>query len=208
MSILIYPIPLADFADRLRIESIVLDLMEAVEALTLGSGEVLTAQHGTRLWRGTVTLGTFLREDAETAGALIRAAQAPAASVLIPAWQSPRTDLTGATLHGVQNGDELRLAGLPVSTVIPRGAYLSFAYGSNPTRQAFHQVVTGMTMGATFTSYGQVVPPIRPGYTLGSAVQANVPRLKAKIVPGSVRAASHRWITSTGASFDFVQTLR
>ncbi|MBP1806458.1 hypothetical protein [Rubellimicrobium aerolatum] len=185
------------------------ELPDAVELLTLGSGEVLTAEHGSRLWRGSVTLATRRHAVLEDIMARLRVLQRPGASFLVSPRHHERVGAGAATLNTIRNGRELRLSGLAAGVSVPRGAYLSFTYGSSPTRYALHQLAEAMVAdSAGLTGWGEVVPPLKAGTTTGTAVQLAAPVLKAVLVPKSVRAGQLRSVLGEGATFDWIQTLR
>lgn len=215
---LTFPLPLATFWSRLPVDSIELDLGEALQLDETGGGEQLTADLGVRLWRGSVTMGRlFYAEAAEVEVLLDTLRQAGrfflANDVRRPA---PLLDPSGAilgvatvTVSAIPSARELTLAGLPVGYVLSPGDYLSFTYDGTKARRGFHRVVTGGTAsGGGVLGPIEVVPPLRPGLATGTAVTLSNPAFKAVLEPGSAaRGTSRRKITE-GASFGFVQTLR
>lgn len=104
---------------------------------------------------------------------------------------------------------ELRLQDLPPNYALSTGDYLSFTYGSDPTRYALHQVVFGNTADTRgrSTDWIEVTPAIRPGAAVGAAVTLYKPRMKAIVTDvgsfGSARSGYNEGIT-----FSFTQTLR
>lgn len=204
-----FPVSLASFLDGLRISGATFDLSEASETLTLGSGEILTASLGTRLWYGSVTLAVQTWAQHEEAMALLRVLQRPGASFLLSPLHGRTTGANGV-LNAVQNGREVRLSGVGANRVLPRRTFLSFPYTvSSVSRFAFHQLAEAVTADGTgLTPFAEVVPALRPGWALSAAVQLQAPVLKAVVVPGSVRGGSFRSVLAEGISFDWMQTLR
>ena len=127
----------------------------------------------------------------------------------------PVSDPTGSILGASSplldtlnvNNRDLRISGLPAAYVLKQGDYLGFSYGSG--RRALHRVVptTVTASGAGLTPLFEVVPMIRPGAVVATAVTLIKPVIKATVDPGSVnRGVTGAWVT-TGASFRFSQTL-
>lgn len=140
----------------------------------------------------------------------------PGASFLLsPAdYFGPSGDPFGAvldtsliTIDGVaSNNRDLTLAGFPAGYSLHADDLLSFTYGSNPVRYAFHRVVfdTSVASGGLITC--EVWPRIRPGWSVGAKVELKKPRFKA-IMSDREAGASAR-VFHSGMSFSFVQTLR
>lgn len=126
----------------------------------------------------------------------------------------PRLDPGGAGLRGavVQieslNADNQRLGlkGLPRGYAIARGDYLSFDYGTGPSR-ALHMVRTDMTIAAVtgITPQFFVSPNIRTGASVNAAVTLIKPAAEMMIVPGSLDVSEAPRFRSI--SFDAVQVL-
>ena len=123
----------------------------------------------------------------------------------------PIAHVTGSsgTISAMQNGREMRVAGLPAGYTLTAGDFISFPYGSSPTRYAFHQVVeTVVANGSGLTGFFEVVPNIRAGALVGAVVTTASPVCKAVIVPGSVRDGTISGVEADGTTFDWTQTLR
>lgn len=104
---------------------------------------------------------------------------------------------------------EVSFSGLPSGYVLSPGDMFAFTYGSNPTRYAMHRIVAGSTasgLGTTSDNPAEVVPPLRDGFTLGAAVTLVRPAFKAII--SRPQYGTRQGVITSGASFDFVQTLR
>lgn len=208
---------LADFFDLLRIdEGFTLYPPEPVQESRTAGGDVLRASMGAALWQGRLPIAPCANRDAEALQALIFAAARTGASVMLthPRHRAPRADPTGAGLGGASpviasgtGGDQLRMSGLPASYTLSAGDYLSFTYGSSPTRHAFHRLASGGEASlAGLSPLLRVDPPIRPGFAVGAAVKLVNPAFKA--VLRSPSPGGLGFVATAGATFEFVQTLR
>ena len=81
--------------------------------------------------------------------------------------------------------------------------------GASPTRFALHELVAPVSADAAgLTGMVEVVPPIRPGAAVNSAVTLVAPACKAVVVSGSYQPGRQRGSLVEGVSFQFIQTLR
>lgn len=216
---LTFPVSTANFFATLPISTGKVYVPAVLETSQTAAGEVFTADLGARLWQGQVTLARRTHAALSVFEAKLSLMQQAGASFMAydPRRVGPASDPTGAiitpyvvyidTLNA--NKRELTLAGLPSGYVITPGDYLSFSYGSSPTRFAMHQVVTGATTsGLGVTGSIEVTPYIRPGAAALAPVSLIRPTFKAVIVPGSVTPSDGAGVQSAGLSFAFTQTLR
>lgn len=215
-----FPTSLNNFFGSLPIKSARPDLTESVEINQNGYGELITANLGMRLWEMSITLRNGDYHEMEAHRARINVFRQAGRPFLVHAIPSkfPRYDPTGgilgATLPTLQtvNGNQrdIILAGLPNGYKLYPGDCISFEYGSNPVRYAFHQIVSGPVTanGSGVTPVFEVVPNLRPGYALDSDVRLISPRFKAIIKPGSVNMGSSESQRTDGISFSVIQTLR
>jgi hypothetical protein len=205
---LTFPLSLAGFLDELAFVTVTFDLSEAVETNETGGGEIIAADYGPRLWQGTVTLNTRPHADAERLLARVRTLFDARASFLI----SPphmRTTTGTVKLNAQQNNREMKFSFLADGQTIPRGSFIGFTYGSNPTRRALHQLVEDATADGTgITGWAEVTPAIRPGASGGATINLATPSCTAKAIPGSLQGSSHEAVISRGCSFAWRQTLR
>lgn len=199
----------------LPVASTAFDLVEAM--ITSGrtaGGSILTASSGARLWQGSVSLYPMLPAAAEGVRAKLNVLREPGRSLFVRQCPASHTAakmaITGVTIAVLaSNGRELRLAGLPQGFVLRAGDPISFAYGSNPIRYAYHRIVNDQVVaGATQTPLIEVTPAIRPGADVGAPVEISRPFFKAIVVPGSVSAGTAARPFVSGISFDIQQTLR
>ncbi|RWR14257.1 hypothetical protein [Paenirhodobacter populi] len=220
MGLLTFPLSVDDFLRRLPIAKITFDLPESVEVSETDGGDLLSADIGTRLWQGDITLGKITRDedaDALTLIDVLRQGGRPFCAFDLRR-PGPRADLTGSMLGSapvqiqalLSNNRQMSLSGLPVGYVLQRGDYLGWDYGTNPIRRALHKVVD---VSVTATAQGQtdafeVTPNIREGATVGSPVRLIRPFCTAIIVPGSVTTGTAAATLTEGASFKWRQTLR
>lgn len=219
MTLLTFPMPLADFADGLRVRSLDWDLSENRRTSRSGGGEILTADLGPRLWRGTVKVAPNTHRAQASAQALAQALRSGGRTFFVSPWKSqypvadPDGSILGAAAPSLKEptggSDVVTIQSLPVGYDLRPGDYFSFAYGSSPTRYALHQIaaVSGVA-DANGEVQAQVVPAIRPGAADGDAVTLVKPFCKAILVPGSFKSSSIGLAAADGFSFDFQQTLR
>ncbi|AWX93295.1 hypothetical protein DPM13_09830 [Paracoccus mutanolyticus] len=176
-----FPLTVAQFADILPIRELAFDIPEALELSETGGGEVLRADLGTRLWRGTVALGDMTSAETDEVMAMLDVLRRANGAFMFYDVRrpGPRLDPNGAILGAVSptlmainaNLRDIRLQALPASYGLRRGDYLAFTYGSNPTRYALHRIAQPATANASGqTGWIEVSPSIRPGAVAGTAV--------------------------------------
>lgn len=215
-----FPLSVDDFFSWLPLSNLSFHLPGSFEAAETGGGEIFTAALGTRLWTGTATLGKMSYEEIAKAEVYLSALQRPGATFMAYDRRrpAPGADPAGGLISGVTpqinslaaNNCELSLTNLPASYELQVGDYLSFQYGSNPTRTALHRVVTDTAVadGLGVTGLFEVEPHIRPGATIGTGVSLAPAACKAQIVPDSFDPGSNRRRINEGMKFQFRQTLR
>lgn len=214
---LTFPLPVSAFFGGLQVlDAVPPHLPDTRQISQTRGGDMLVAGGANRLWQGAVTLNPARHDDAGALAARLMRLTEPGASFLAcPVERAgPIADPTGAilgaatpTLHSVlAHNRDLRITGLPAGYVISAGDYLSFAYGSDPVRYAFHQVVTGATAnGAGTTPVIEVMPHVRPGFTVGTSIVLVRPFFKAIL-----RQAGYGTMRSdfvSGRTLEYVQTL-
>lgn len=217
---LVFPLPLATFADTLLVARATCDLPELVEQSRTAGGEQLTADMGERLWTGRIDLASMVRTEIGRPETLIQVLkQGRTFNIFDRRRLNPQADPNGTILGAASvtilalGGDprELSLAGLPAGYTLSAGDYLSFAYTSlSITRQALHRVVdtTVVANGSGQTPLFEVIPAIRPGAAAAAAVTLRKPFCRAVMVAGSASPSDGRSTLYEGLGFDWVQTLR
>lgn len=215
-----FPLPLADFFAGLPIQTVVPDLLEALEMSQDGGGSILTADVGPRLWKMDISIRPGEYDDIEAIKAKLNLLREAGRSLIVHAIPAvaPRADPTGAILGAsvvtlqsvnVANNREITLAGLPAGYKLSVRDCLSFTYGSNPVRYAMHQVVKDVTAdGAGVAANVEVISFIRPGFTLDAPVRLIKPQFKAIVVPGSTNPGRVGQRVIDGLQFSVMQTLR
>lgn len=209
---LIYPVLPAQFFDLLGIQSSTFYLPGDNSPSITGGGDVIAHRRGARLWQGEVVLDKSQHSDIASQDALIADLSEPGASFFIyDRRQSPLAGAPGLTpvIDSLNvNNRELSLSALPPNLGLPRGTFLGWAYLSNPTRYALHQIVSdGVTAdGAGLTPQFLVRPFIRTGVVTGTGVSLERPVCKAKML--TVKPSEGRSGRSLGGSFTWMQTLR
>ncbi len=214
---LAWPLAVDEFFAGLPIQKISFRLGRAQTQSETGGGELIQHGMGTRLWRGSVVLDKETHAYWAAVEARLALLEQPGASLLL--WDTRMTGTLldpGLTILGTatpvidalaSNNRELDISGLPSNYEISRGDLLGFTYGANPTRYAYHRVVTGDRANLAGVARNiEVIPYIRPGAQIGAAVTLGTPVLKA-IIP-SAEYGESRATLSEGGSFQWVQTLR
>jgi hypothetical protein len=213
-----YPAQLPEFFDALQVTTATFELPVTQQVSRTAGGEVITAELGASLWRGSVTLANRPFTEANAVLARLRLMARPGASFLmrpvglaVPV-SDPAGSVSGSSVT-IDNlpagGREMSLSGLPSGFVLTAGDCLSFPYGSSPVRYGFHQIVAGAIADRTGTTPAfEVVPPLRPGAAVGAQVALIDPMLKAVVDPGSVREGREIRNKREGISFGWIQTLR
>ena len=215
-----FPLTLNGFWNLLPIESCPFDLPEMVQVSRSRGGELMQAEIGTRLWSADVRLGWMLPDEAAEVMPLINLLRGGASFMACdPLRRRPRLDPTGSILGSAAvqinslaaNSRELTLKGLPAGYTLRRNDLLAFSYGTAPVRFALHQIVSASAVASAggVTPMIEVVPPLRPGATVGAAVALTHPSCKVQMVPRSFQAGAQRaGGLIEGVSFQIMQTLR
>lgn len=179
-------------------------------------GEVIDTPLATRLWQGRMTLAPMRHAVAAAVEARLTLLERGGASFMahpMPLY-APIADPSGTTLGAatptisafVSNGREIRVTGLPAGYVLTAGDYIAWPYGSNPTRYALHQIVTGaMADGAGQTPVMEIEPPARSTGSTGQAVTLVRPATKCILLPRQPGRA--RPVVTDGLTLEFTQTL-
>ena len=190
-----FPLTAAQFFGTLRVQSARFWLPDATVQEGNEGGELFTATRGPRLWQAEFSLIQGYHADMDREQALVSLLPMPGASFFAydPRRTGPHYDPDGAILGAASptvsgsNAREISITGLPVGYRIRRGDYIGFSYGASPTRHALHRAVDEATANAGGVASGiDVVPPIRPGLTNGTAVRFVLPVCKMVAVPGSI----------------------
>lgn len=220
MTPVVFPLPLAEFQDRLLLADMPFDLPEQVEMSGLASGEILSARVGPDLWTGEMFWGRVLDEELREQKALVNLVRAGGSFMLAdPKRRYPLADPGGVILGaaapviGVLDAGDARmigLSGLPQGYVLSTGDLLAFEYGSDPVRRALHEVsrgpVTADALGAT--GLFEVRPHLRPGALVGTGITLVSPACKAIMVPGSFQPGRARSRVTDGMALRWIQSLR
>lgn len=213
-----FPLTTTQFMDVLPIRDMVFDLPEAMEVSETGGGEILTADLGTRLWRGKITLADMTSVEADEVMSRLDVLRRTGASFMAhdPRRPGPRLDMDGSLLGAstptldavLPNRRDIRIAGLPPGYALRRHDYIAYSYGTNPVRHALHRLAGQAAANGSGQATVEVSPAIRAGEVPGTAITLLKPACKAIIVPGSVQPGQHKATLTVGVSFDWIQTLR
>lgn len=214
-----FPMSLTDFQQLLGVVSATFEDRESQQMSGKGSGQILRADIGPRLWRGEIGIRARQHADAQAIEALLSVLRGPGASFFVhdPRRIGPKNDPDGSILSGLTididwlgtNNREMRLGGFPIGFQLVAGDMLAFVYVVNGViLYALHRLVEGATAdGIGRTSVFEVTPPLRPGVTVGTTVDLVRPACKAVMVPGSITYGTARGNITDGAKFQFIQTL-
>jgi len=207
-----FPISADDFFKALPVTDMTFTLTDQRASASTRRGELIISDSGDQLWEGTVTLDIQDSIELERVYAFAELLKLPEASFMAAPIHVSRS-FPGSTpkLSAVRNGNEIKINGLALGTVIEPGSFLSFQYGSNPVRHGLHQVVAfdDETIGVSGeTTYLRVVPNVAPGYTLNNAVKLANPECKAIMEPNSLAPVSFTGEKGNAWSFRWRQTKR
>lgn len=206
----------ADFVDRLPVSEISFDCPPNVETHMTGGGVQIAAERAPMLWRGSFTLDKMFRDEATPIENRLLHLARPGMQFLIydTRRKGPRADPNGAILGAstpvilsIPTTRELILSGLPANYTLTEGDYLGFVYGG---RRALHRVVdTTVTANSSgVTPSFEVIPPIRPGASVGAAVTLVKASCKARVVAKDTEFGRARATYTEGMRFGFIQDLR
>lgn len=215
---LTFPLPLASFADRLKIVSVKWQLQRRDEVSGLGSGQILAAQLSPPLWTAPVTLAPMYHDEADQIQALIESLDGSINDFYLynPRRAYPQADPTGTILGAATptiaalgpDNKSIQIQGLPNGYTLTAGDFLAFNYGSNPVRRALHRFVeTGSANGSGSTPVLEVRPHIRPGAVVGSVVTLIKPAARVFIVPDSFDPGDTTSVIASGMSFQVMQRI-
>lgn len=212
-----FPMNLEDFFEGLPIQIFTPELTEAMEMNRNGSGEVLTASLGPRLWKNDIVIRNGTYAEIERIKARLNMLRYPNRSLFVHGmpFLAPQHDPDGSilgasviTLTDVESNNRvIELTGFPDDYVLTVGDFIGFSYGSNPIRHAFHQVTASAAENAGVMSV-EVCDFIRPGFALDSVVTLIKPKYKAIVLPGSVGVGPSEGQRTEGLKFTIMQTLR
>ncbi|OCP04996.1 MULTISPECIES: hypothetical protein [unclassified Ensifer] len=215
---LVFPRPVAEFADKLRLSSVKFWLDGQEEFSGLGSGEFLAADLGPKIWKADVTITELRHADASEVQALIESMDGSIGTFYLYdiRKQYPRLDRGGVTLGAANpviasigaNRKSLSVSGLPAGYVLSVGDLFHFDYGSNPARRAFHRVAEVATAnGSGITNPFEIRPHLKAGAAVGQAIKLVKPAPKMKIIPGSFDPGTGENVFTSGMRFQAQQTL-
>lgn len=215
---LTFPLSLAAFFDDLCIAEASFYLAENSVYSRTGAGEIIGAQVGPSLWRGTVSLRPHKIDDALMIAARLDTLRIPGRSFLVSPYggEFPRMDPDGIILGlanpliGTVNANRVTvgITNLPSGYKISQGDFLSVEYGT-PVRYGLYQIASGGTANGSGVATVEVSRPLSAGIVPGMDVRLVNPICKSVIAPGEYTPFSstrRRW--SSGLSFGFIQTMR
>lgn len=212
-----FPVPLKDFWSSLPVMEMTFDDLQPSQMSRTAGGETLSADTGTALWQGRITLARLQGHERPRIEALFSVLRRGGRTFLAydkrrpGPLADPQGRILGAAvpvIAAIPSAREISLAGLPARYILSAGDYLAFDYDSG--RRALHQVVDPQVLASPSgtTPSIEVTPPIEPGAVVGTTVSLIRASCHAQFVPGSVAKGTSSHALSEGAAFDFIQTLR
>lgn len=213
---LTYPLSRSVFMDTFKVYRGTFALPEAIQTSETAGGEVLTADYGPRLWRGSIQLIPSVVDEAEVTMALIRSLGYAGRKfeVYDTLRTAPQKDPDGTTLGAATptilatpSAREIRLQGLPVGYEISAGDKLTVVTAST-SRVVLFRVVTGDSAGGVGeTGPIEVQPNVPASVAAGDPVTLVKPYCMAMVVPGSVKEGMTRGGVRRDMAFEWRQTL-
>lgn len=230
---LVFPLPLADFADRLRPLEHTFDLAQPAMTAGDGGGEIFEAANAPAYWNGTMTTALPRGAEGRRMRSLFDVLRQPGKPFLMRLKSSfgPQNDPNGAILagrnlalaavepHRIKIGPASgspTIKGYPPELRLLPDDMIEILYGSNPLRYGLHKVAPaaahyGFDPSAPGRSkWVDIVPPLRNGVAVGAAVTLYKPACKALLLKDSVSGGSSRFGGGlwTPITFSWRQTLR
>ncbi len=210
------PYPLAQFANLLRIESIVFDLQRNDEISGSGDGRIWQAELAPPLWTAEVTFAHMSNDKAKQIAALVRKLNGSQESFFLcdPISRFPQYDSDGSKLGSavvrinsiITARNAFSLGGLPAGYRMTLGDKMAITFGSNPTRYAFLEVSETVVANAQgVTPSFQIYPHLPTGIAVNAVVDLTNPSLKCIMMPGSFKPGAATVDGTSGGGFKAIQ---
>ena len=214
---LTFPLALNQFFNGLPISQGSPELLDAYQISETAGGEMLSAAIGNRLWQLEVAIATRSYAEGEQIKAKLDVLRYPGRSLLVHSFPliAPQADPKGVQLGSAipriqsvaSNNREITISGLPIGYVLTPGDFLSFTYGSNPTRYAMHQIAVGGTANSGGVVTVEISYFVASGWSANAAITLIKPVFKAVLKPGAAMGTSGATRTD-GIKFTLIQTFR
>lgn len=211
-----FPLQLWTFSNRLRVEGLTLHCPTPKSTAQTQGGDYLQARLGASLWQGECRLAFEQLQNTRGMRALIDLLLDENASFIFSPkdYFGPAADPLGTALGSAAvriagvaaNNRDVTLAGLPSGYVLSGDDLMSWRYGANPVRFAFHRVVVTAAPASGGQATVEVWPRVQPGWTTSTDVVLIQPRFKA--IMQSREAGGSARIFHSGMSFNYIQSLR
>lgn len=209
-----WPLPTAQFAERLLIRSVSWQLVEVVASSGYGNGDPLDVELAPARWEATVALANMSQFEAVEQRALIQMHLRPGRPFVLfnRAIPGPLLDPQGAAITGHMpvvhtigaEGRSLRVNGLPGSYGLRVGDMLELRYGTN--RRSLHQVGEAATASAGgLTPAFDLDPNVPVGVEVGDTVRLVRAGAMMIRVPGSYDPGQSERAIVSGMGFRAVQ---
>lgn len=209
---------LADFFDKLKIADYSLYPAENLIHSQTGAGQIITAEMGPRLWRGSITLAPMSHADAFAQGSLVQEMMNPGAKFAMTEKKRQHPQADPGSVIGAGSGWQL------VSTSNSNG------YTFGDSGRGGYKITAGdrfsYTTGTPAYGLSYHYNEFRRDFTLGNATTLPVlirqygalggpqtvilkrPFLVAMIIPGSLTPFRFTPSHAEGMSFDFIQSIK
>lgn len=216
MAALSFPYSLANFADKLKIESVKWSLQRNDQIDGLESGQILAAEIAPPLRTGTVNIRPLSYDEDREISALIEALDGSINSFMLygPPSLYPKSDPGGAILGASVvtilslnvNNKQITLAGLPAGYTLSAGDFVQFPFGPGGVLNAYHRIVQGGAANGSGQLEIELRPHVYAGTSTGATVTLKKPAARVKMIPGSYDSGLVRGQRVEGKKFDVIES--
>jgi len=208
------PRALADFFDRLHIESFEWSVKENREIEGQGSGQILQSELAPDLWQATITIRPDYLLPSRQVRAMLNSLAPIGRTALIydllaayPTYD-PTGSIIGSSTVAITaigaNRDTLAFSGFPALYVLTPGDKIELQYGSSPVRrQLLEFSETKTANGFGVLSAISVYPNVRAAVTTAATVNLKKPSLKMLRI--SHNAGRSGAVIHDGMSISFIE---
>jgi hypothetical protein len=206
---------LAEFADRMRIQSVKWDISRFDEYAGSGTGHDLQSELAKPKWAATVNLARSSHDQAKQMATLARKLQGMQHAFMLcdPAAQYPQFDPDGSLLSGhtplissVSGAVGIALKGLPSGYQITASDRGQVVFGSAPERNYYFEFNDAGTAGVGgITPVLGVFPSVPAGVVANATVILIRPACKMKLLGGAFDPGTADRVRTDGLSFRTIE---
>lgn len=218
MAALSFPYSLANFADRLKIESVKWSLKRNDQIDGLESGQILASETAPPLRTGTVNISGLSYDDASEIEALIEGLDGSIQKFMLygPPRLYPASDPGGVILGGnvvtifAIDADNKRITvqGLPVGYVLTAGDFIQFPFGPSGVLNAYHRIVQGGVADGAGKAVIELRPHVYAGTVTGVTCTLKKPAARVIMIPDSFEPGLVRAQRVEGMKFDVIESFK